>query len=159
MKTNVIDVLIYVFEHYVDDEIELNADFEALSAELKKNGFAPELITDAFAWLEDLAHSRDVEIKNIDEKCGSTRHYLAAEHCKLDTECRGLLYRLEQLRVLDATNREFVIERVMALPHDDIDVDQLKWVILMVLFNQPGQEQAYRWLEGLLADGGLGRVH
>ena len=40
-----------------------------------------------------------------------------------------------------------VIDRVMALEAEEIDLEQLKWVVLMVLFNQPGQEQAYDLLE------------
>jgi len=27
------------------------------------------------------------------------------------------------------------------------DLDDLKWVVLMVLFNQPGAEAAYAWME------------
>jgi Smg protein len=40
----------------------------------------------------------------------------------------------------------------MALEDDDIDLDQLKWVVLMVLFNQPGHESAYAWMEDLVID-------
>ena len=35
----------------------------------------------------------------------------------------------------------------MALDQDDIDLDDLTWVVLMVLFNQPGAEAAYAWME------------
>ena len=35
----------------------------------------------------------------------------------------------------------------MALDQDEIDLDDLKWVVLMVLFNQPGAEAAYAWME------------
>jgi Smg protein len=31
-----------------------------------------------------------------------------------------------------------------------MDLEQMKWIILMVLFNQPGQEQAYAWMEDLV---------
>ena len=30
---------------------------------------------------------------------------------------------------------------------DELDLDDLKWVVLMVLFNQPGSEAAYAWME------------
>jgi len=33
----------------------------------------------------------------------------------------------------------------MALEQDEMDLDDLKWVVLMVLFNQPGSEAAYAW--------------
>ena len=51
---------------------------------------------------------------------------------------------------LNATTRELVIDRVMALDGDDVDLEQLKWVVLMVLFNQPDQEAAFTWLEDLV---------
>jgi Smg protein len=57
------------------------------------------------------------------------------------------LFRLEQHGVLEPYSREVVLDRVMALESDEIDLEQLKWVVLMVLFNQPGQEQAYDILE------------
>ena len=59
---------------------------------------------------------------------------------------------LEQIGVLDSTNRELVIDRVMALEGEEIDLRQLKWVILMALFNQPGQEAAFAWIEDQVFD-------
>ena len=49
--------------------------------------------------------------------------------------------------VLDADQRELVLDRAMALDQDELDLDDLKWVVLMVLFNQPGSEAAYAWME------------
>ena len=60
---------------------------------------------------------------------------------------------------LDSHTRELVIDRVMSLDTDEIDSEQLKWVILMVLFNQPGQEQAYAWMEDLVFDGVQEHLH
>jgi Smg protein len=43
----------------------------------------------------------------------------------------------------------------MALELEEVDLTDLKWVVLMVLFNQPGQEAAFAWIESeLLEDGG-----
>jgi len=81
------------------------------------------------------------------------------ELAKLDTEARGFLLFLEVVGVLDAEARELVIDRVMALEADDIDLEQLKWVVLMVLFNQPEQEQAFVWMEDLVMDDVNGSLH
>ena len=35
----------------------------------------------------------------------------------------------------------------VAVKKDELDLDDLKWVVLMVLFNQPGSEAAYAWME------------
>ena len=66
---------------------------------------------------------------------------------------------LEQVGVLDPVNRELVIDRLMALGDDDIDLDQVKWVVQMVLFNQPGKEAAFSLMEDLVFDRGESRLH
>jgi Smg protein len=70
-----------------------------------------------------------------------------AELAKLDVNARGFLLLLEQHGVLDANQRELVLDRAMALDQDTLDLDDLKWVVLLVLFNQPGSEAAYAWME------------
>jgi Smg protein len=152
MKESVLDVLMYLFEHYLDDDTELDSDQESLRAELINAGFPETEIGKAFAWLEGLASEHEegcgVEIARV----GSMRIYTAHEMARLDTPCRGFLLFLEQVRVLDGSSRELVIDRVMALDDDEIDLEQLKWVVLMVLFNQPGHESAYAWMEDLVID-------
>jgi Smg protein len=48
---------------------------------------------------------------------------------------------------------------LLALETPDIDVEQIKWVVLMVLFSQPGQELAYARMEDLVFDEGETAVH
>ncbi len=59
---------------------------------------------------------------------------------------------LENIGVLDGSDREMVIDRLMALETEEIELQQLKWVVLMVLFNQPGKEAAFTWVEDLVMD-------
>ena len=83
---------------------------------------------------------------------GPVRIYSDLEHQRLDTGCRGFLQFLENAGVLDNVRRELVIDRVMALESEDVGLEDLKWVVLMVLFNQPGQEANYAWMENLMFD-------
>ena len=46
--------------------------------------------------------------------------------------------------------RELVIDRLLALDSDEVDIEQIKWVVMMVLFSQPGHEQAYAQMEDLV---------
>jgi len=46
---------------------------------------------------------------------------------KLDTVCRDFILFLEQTTVMNAFDREIVIDRLMALEAEDIDIQQLKW--------------------------------
>ncbi|MGH8402679.1 MAG: DUF494 family protein, partial [Gammaproteobacteria bacterium] len=74
-------------------------------------------------------------------------------------ECRGFMQYLENIGILEAAQREIVIDRIMALDGGEIDLEQVKWIILMVLFNRPGQEDAYSRMEDLVFDDSLGVMH
>jgi len=152
MKESVLDVLMYLFEHYLDEETEVESDQDELRAELLHAGFPEPEVDKAFAWLEALTNEHE-EGGVIDvARVGSVRIYTDQEAGRLDTQCRGFLLFLEQVGVLDALSRERVIDRVMALEDAEIDLGQLKWVVLMVLFNQPGRESAFAWMEDLVID-------
>ncbi|MDH5358270.1 MAG: DUF494 family protein [Gammaproteobacteria bacterium] len=151
MKENVIDVLLYLFENYIDTDDVNKPDKDTLETELERVGF-PELeIHKAFDWLENMTVVAEDESAS-DERMPelSMRFYTEQEMKRLDVDCRGYLLFLEQVGVLDADTREIVIERVMALDADEIDLEQMKWVVLMVLFYQPGHEIAYAWMEDLV---------
>lgn len=152
MKENVIDVLMYLFENYMDEEEGTYPDRDALSAELEGAGFAAGEVDKALAWLDGLSEQREQAMEGVGAPSTAIRVFAESEIKKLDVECRGFLMFLEHIGVLDSKTRELVIDRVMALETDDIDLEQLKWVILMVLFNQPGQEAAFAWMEDLVFD-------
>jgi Smg protein len=157
MKQNVFDVLMYLFENYLEDEIAIDEDQDALETALLEAGFRPDEINKAFAWLEGLADLQDDERPHA--PTAALRFYAEPEQSKINTECQGFILLMEQMGVLDATTREMVIDRAMALEEREIDLDQLKWVILMVLFNQPGQEAAFAWMEDMVLDEATGVLH
>lgn len=157
MKQDVFDILIYLFENYMYDDGDLDHDQESLRVELQEAGFRKSAIHKAFEWLEglaDLPHRAENRLVS-----GSFRVYSDRECERLDTDCRGFLMFLEQMGVLDHDTRELIIDRVMELNDHDIELDQLKWVILMVLFNQPGQEAAVAWMEDIVLDEMPGLLH
>ena len=158
MKENILDVLMYLFENYINDEIEFDSDEEAIRDELLEAGFHQGEINKAFQWLEGLASLHESE--SISQNQASSMRIFTPQECeKLDLDSRGFLLFLEQTGVLDHVTREMVIDRVMALDADEIDMEQLKWVVLMVLFNQPGREAAYAWMEDLVFEEAPGVLH
>ena len=54
--------------------------------------------------------------------------------------------------ILSPSQREIVIDRLLALDTEELDLEQVKWVVLMVLSSQPGQELAYARMEDLVFD-------
>ncbi len=155
------DILLYLFENIVNDSAELWVDEGELTKELKKAGFHEDDIYKALMWLEDLAdlQSNDIAPFIIGQTDLTTRVYTQQEMMKLDTECRGFLLFLEQISLLDVATREMVIDRVMELEETVIGLEDLKWVVLMVLFNVPGKEAAFEQMENLVFEEPSGFVH
>lgn len=153
MKENVLDVLMYLFENYMNEEVEIDhQDRETLKSELLRAGFHDREIGKALDWLDGLTELQHASLNLPVKPQPSMRLYSVQELERLDLDCRGFLLFLEQMGVLDDTTREMVIDRAMALEGTEMDLDQLKWVILMVLFNQPGHEAAFAWMEDLVLD-------
>ncbi len=159
MNENLLDVLMYLFENYFEDEVVLGPDQETVKLELSQAGFPEAVINRAFSWLEGLAHADQHAFPNSDASLPSLRLYAPQEQERLSLECQGFLLFLEQAGVLDPVGRELVIDRVLALGDEDIDLDQVKWVVQMVLFNQPDKDGAFAWMDDLVMDQALGRLH
>ena len=157
MKENVFDVLMYLFEnYYMDDDNAVAPDRDVVQQELSQAGFPALQIDRAFQWMEGLAEEDNAPSMQAER---SLRLFSDREMDRLDASCRGFILFLEQMGVLTPASRELAIDRAMALESEDFDLDQLKWVILMVLFNQPGQEAAYTWVEDLVFDDSINRLH
>ena len=154
MKENVLDVLIYLFENYMFEDDEFEPDQETLAQELFMAGFDQLMIDRAFDWLENLALlCSDHALEHSSQAPGAIRHYTEDEMRQLGVEARGLILSLENCRVLDSVSREMVISQLMDLGVDGIELDHLKWVILMVLSNYTGGEGVTELTESLILDG------
>ena len=159
MKESMLDVLMYLFESYLEEDIEVDSNHAKLRTALVDAGFPREEIEKAFHWLESLASNAESIQAHPGNLRPNLRVYVEDEMGRMDVECRGFLYFLEQSGVLDPQTRELVVDRVMALEAESIDLEQLKWVVLMVLFNQPGKEDVYAFMEDLVLDRSSGRLH
>ncbi|MGL5006870.1 MAG: DUF494 family protein [Plesiomonas sp.] len=155
------DVLMYLFETYVHTEQEMRVDQDILTDELSRAGFHQDDINKALIWLEKLAELQESDIKPylLAPAPNTVRIYTQEEETKISLTCRGFLLFLEQIQVLDSDTREMVIDRVMEIESDELDLEDVKWVILMVLFNVPGHESAYEKMEELLFDANEGLQH
>lgn len=156
MKENVLDVLMYLFQNFIADDSDTETDRESMQSELLDAGFPSREVNQAFEWLDGLAARQQAPLAG---GARSFRVFVASECARLGVEERGFILYLEQTGVLTPETRELVMDRVMALDAEEIDSTQLKWVILMVLFNQPGHEDAYACVEDMLFDEFTGYLH
>ncbi|KGY07837.1 MULTISPECIES: DUF494 family protein [Vibrio] len=156
------DILMYLFETYIHSDAELQVNQDELEEELLRAGFHQNDIYKALVWLEELAALQQSEAHSAISVCStstSTRIYTAKECERLSLECRGFITFLEQVNVLTTETREMVIDRIMGLETDEFELDDLKWIVLMVLFNVPGNENAYTLMEELLYTKEQGVLH
>lgn len=157
MKESILNVLLYLFEHYIYDQPDLVQDHDTLQNNLIQVGFSASEVSRAFDWLETLAQDRPMSQTVVAQR--PLRLFAGPELERFDIEARGFLTFLEQQGVVSAEQRELVIDRAMALDQDDIELNDIKWVVLMVLFNQPGSEAAFAWMENQIFMDELEPIH
>lgn len=157
MTGTVLDILIYVFDHYMLADAPEVPERDDLARDLERAGFTQSNVERALDWLADLADVRDPPSLGAGAK--ALRVFSDGELVRLSVACRNDLLQLERLGILSPEQREIVIERLLALDAADLEVEHLRWVVLMVLSSQPGQEQAFARMESLVADAHTGAPH
>ncbi len=128
------DVLVYVFENCQQTEVVYEAD--RVAKKLSAAGFDDTDISEALHWLAGVVRAPQVGLDRLPDVQRSFRAYAPRELAKLDAECRGFLLTLEHSCILNAQTRELVIERSLAASGEALSLEQLKLIVLMVLWNQ-----------------------
>ncbi len=128
------DILVYLFENC--QQHELSSAKERVAKKLSAAGFEESDISEALTWLAGVARGPHRSLAPLPDSGAAFRAYAPKELAKLDAECRGLLIYFEQSGILTAQMREHVIERALAATGDGLTIEQLKLVVLMVLWNQ-----------------------
>lgn len=152
------EILMFLFENYMEGKVTLNADNKTVLLELEKAGFDRFEIERALNWIDGLN-----EIQHFDQlhliNPLSIRHYLPEEKERLSPEGQGFILYLEQLNILDAPTREIVIDRIMALDPTEVNMGRIRWVILMALFNQPEKRAALLLLQDMILANAFDMLH
>ena len=128
------EILVFLFENC--QQAELAHDRERVAKKLSAAGFEDSDITEALHWLAGMALTPCRAGKPLPDAHSSFRAYAPRELAKLDAECRGFLLTLEHCGVLSADTRELVLERALAASGNTLNLEQLKLVVLMVLWNR-----------------------
>ena len=110
MKDNVLDLLIYLFENYMSADDEPRPDRNTLKLELDKAGFAEPDIERALEWLDELSGEQLGKVAEATAR--AVRVFSSQELVRLDTDVRGYLMYLENVRILSGTAKSAVAEAV-----------------------------------------------
>ncbi len=143
------EILMFLFENYMDGNVQLSSKNELVVQELERIGFDRFEIDRALDWLDGLNQLQEM-VKENSMGPSSIRYYLPEEAEQIGVEGRGLLIQLEQINILDPITREVVIDRLMALDHREVDLGRIRWVVLMALFNQPEKKSALVLLQNMI---------
>jgi len=127
------DILVFLFENCQQADVAL--DRAGVAKKLSAAGFEDSDISEALHWLAGV-RTTPIEGSPLPDARTSFRAYAPRELAKLDAHCRGFLLTLEHSGILAPQMREVVIERALAAAGDNLSLDQLKLIVLMVLWNQ-----------------------
>ena len=150
------EILVYLFENFYQNEGWPEQD--ALAQKLTAAGFENGDISDALDWLRTLASPQADSYPEAFELGDGFRAFTPHDLAKLAVESRGFITFLESARVLTPGLRELIIDRAMALEDELVALDQLKVIVLMVLWTRRGSVDTLV-LEELLPEGGPRHIH
>jgi Smg protein len=153
------EILMYLFENYMDGSVALNTDQGTVMSELEQAGFSPNEIGRALDWLDGLNRAQETVQAGPQLTPHAIRHFSLDESVRLGMAGKGFLLYLEQLNILDPMTREIVIDRLTALDHREVDLGRIKWVVLIALFNQPDKKSALSLLQDMVLSEAYGILH
>jgi Smg protein len=155
---SVLKVLIYVYDHYMLADPADVPERHRMLADLQRRGFSVSEVVHAMEWLSALVGDQRASpgATEAESARGALRVFDDGELSRLSADSRAFLMLLDRQHVLTAQQRELVIERALALDVDEVEVEveQLKWVVLLVLSSQPGQELAFARFESVMSAAG-----
>jgi Smg protein len=145
----------FLFERYLDDDDgnesgRVTDKRDSIQIRLEEMGFHNQEINQAFDWLEDLADLQETQ-QFLPLSETSTRIYSEQEKKLIDLESIGFLHFLEQTNILTPVTRELILDRVVALGQP-LDAEQMKWIIMIVLHADPGEESTLALMENFIFD-------
>ncbi|MDH3589307.1 MAG: DUF494 domain-containing protein [Gammaproteobacteria bacterium] len=157
MKESVLDVLMYLFEAFADADTEPEPDRHVLRGELLRAGFEEPNVERAFKWLDELNENDSPHTRT--PTADALRVFSDSESSRLGVDAVGYLMHLQHIGILSAPQLEVVLDRLMALGDTDIDMEQIKWIVLIVLYSQSDQHEEYARMENLVFEDNPTELH
>ena len=149
-KDSVLNVLMYIFNHHLQQGKVVELTSAEVSEDLETVGFGEAAIEHALAWLTSLSEMDKAAIATSSP--GALRVFSEEEKSYLNSECQIFLLDLVSQNIISPATFEVIIYFLVELDTDDIDVSLVKWVTLMVLYNMPDEQEALKQMELLVLD-------
>ncbi len=126
------EILVYLFENC--ERNDLIHDSVQVAKKLSAAGFEESDISEALDWMEGLSpRKKPIGLPDVQQ---TFRAYSQTEIEKIGTAGRGLLIGLESAGILSSEARELAIDRALAAADNNLSVEQMKLIVLMVLWSE-----------------------
>ena len=145
-KEAFLDVLLYLFEYYSDEhETKRNSELQ-IRNELVVAGFQEDMIEHAMDWVAvfnqptnniDIQPPKKLSVRVLNDK----------EKTLLNEECQNYIARLEKFGLLSPLKRELLIDKLMAIGFEPLDIEVVKALSILMLFQEPGIDVKFHTLE------------
>lgn len=147
---NMIGVLMYLFKYHMREDCALDMPLDALFAELVEEEYDELAIERAFNWIESLKELQEDSMQYAFANSKSMRVYTQLELRKIDRASLNFLSELINNNIIQEIDRETIIYLGLGLDMDTVTLPIIKWVTMMVLFNQPNGKQALAYIEAMV---------
>ena len=139
VKEDFLDILLYLFEYYSEDPVrESDTSFE-IRDHLIDAGFQDAVIDHAMDWVE-IFKTPSAGMMLHTPSNSSIRILSDEEKGLLDVECQNYITRLEKFGLLTPEKRELLIDKLTSIGIEPMDLEVVKALSILMLFQEPSVE-------------------
>lgn len=138
------EVLVFMFENYLANHAMPCND--VMEQELSAAGFEQNDILGAFDWFEEMQLRLNKSNVAYTQAYSGFRVFSELELKKISLESMGFVLFLHQANVISNMERDLIVDRAMALKQKSIKVEEMRWIVMIALWNE-GREKDYLFVE------------
>ena len=139
IKEDFLDILLYLFEYYSEDPVRESDTSFVIRDHLIDAGFQDAAIDHAMDWVEIFKDPKEDTMLHVPSS-SSVRILSDDEKNLLDVECQNYISRLEKFGLLTPEKRELLIDKLTSIGFEPMDLEVVKALSILMLFQEPSVE-------------------
>ena len=139
IKEDFLDILLYLFEYYSEDPVRESDTSFVIRDHLIDAGFHDAAIDHAMDWVEIFKNQGENMMLHTPSN-SSIRILSDDEKNLLDVECQNYISRLEKFGLLTPEKRELLIDKLTSIGFEPMDLEVVKALSILMLFQEPSVE-------------------
>lgn len=151
-KRDMLDAILYLFDKHISAYTKFTANEAVLADELEEHGYPLNTIDRTVAWVSNIPKLKR-HLESLALRDNTLRIFSAEEGKIISAPIRAYIAQLEKSGFITTTEREIIISCIMQIDKtDELELSQIKRVIVMVLFNLSDKYNALLAYEHILND-------